>query len=189
MSLTTEEKQILLKAARKSIESVFLDIGPEEIDLNKYPALAGNAGAFVTLTKMGDLRGCIGFVKSEDNLYTSVCRAAISAAMEDRRFYPLVFNELKTVEIEISVLYDFEKMKSYDDIILGVHGLLLIEEGRRGLLLPQVPEAHGWNLEDYLTGICKKSGLPAFYWKGRTLNIELFKAEVFSEGEAEDERH
>lgn len=188
MSLTTEEKRILLEAARKSIESVFLDVEPKEIDLNKYPALAGNAGAFVTLTKSGDLRGCIGFVKSEDGLYRSVCRAAVSAAMEDRRFYPLVFGELKDIEIEISVLYDFEKMKSYDDIVLGVHGLLLIEEGRRGLLLPQVPEAHAWGKEDFLTGICKKAGLPGSFWKGRILNIELFKAEIFSERELEDER-
>lgn len=187
MSLTIEEKRILLEAARKSIESVFLNIGPKEIEISKYPALAGNSGAFVTLTKNRELRGCIGFVKSEDGLYHSICRAAVSAAMEDRRFYPLVFKELQTVEIEISVLYDFKKMKSYDDIILGEHGLLLKEEGRRGLLLPQVPGEHGWNKEDYLSGICKKAGLPGLYWQGKILNIELFKAEVFSESELENE--
>jgi AmmeMemoRadiSam system protein A len=189
MSLTSEEKGILLKAARKSIESAFIDVKPDEIDLRKYPALAANSGAFVTITKHGELRGCIGFVKAEDGLYTAACRAAIAAAMEDRRFYPLVFRELAEIEIEISVLFGFEKMNSYDDIVLGVHGLLLTEEERRGLLLPQVPKEHGWNLKDYLSGICQKAGLPSSYWEHRILNIELFQAEVFSEKEFADERH
>ena len=78
-------------------------------------------------------------------------------------------------------------MKSYDDIIIGTHGLILSERGRRGLLLPQVPIEHNMNKEDYLSALCQKTGFYSDFWKEKTLNIEMFTADIFSEDEVENE--
>ncbi len=76
-------------------------------------------------------------------------------------------------------------MNSYQDIIVGTHGLILSENGQRGLLLPQVPIEHNMNKEEFLSALCKKTGLYSELWRERTLNIEMFTAEVFSEKEFE----
>jgi AmmeMemoRadiSam system protein A len=183
MELTDKEKKILLSAARESIRAFFSGRNPLEIKYEDYPLLKVNAGAFVTLTKHGTLRGCIGFIQSENFLFDTVCDAALRAAFNDPRFYPLDENELDEIDIEISVMSPPFKMNSYDDITLGVHGLILEDMGRRALLLPQVPIEHKMNKEQYLSAICEKAGLPSLLWKSRDLKMNLFTATVFSEEE------
>jgi AmmeMemoRadiSam system protein A len=186
MELSNEAKIILLKAARKSIGTLFGGEKPEIPDFEKYPELKNKAGAFVTLTIGGKLRGCIGYIIGNGNLFETVCDAAIQAADSDPRFSPLTKDEFQKVEIEISVLGNFEKLKSYDEIEIGKHGLLL-EEGGRGLLLPQVATEHKMNREQFLTSLCHKAGLYGDYWKERLLKIKTFTAEVFSEKEFKEE--
>lgn len=184
MQLSTDEKRILLQAARKSIANAFKGTFPEEINYEAYPVMKTNAGAFVTLTEKGSLRGCIGYIFSENFLYDTVCDAARRAAFKDPRFPSLQEEELDNVEIEISVLSPPFKMNSYDEIVLGEHGLILEDYGRRALLLPQVPIEHNMDLEGYLCAICDKAGLPSDLWQERMLNMNLFTATVFSEEEA-----
>ena len=74
-------------------------------------------------------------------------------------------------------------MESYDDIIVGTHGLILTEQGQRGLLLPQVPIDHNMNKEEYLSALCEKTGFYSSLWKEKTLSVEMFTANVFSEEE------
>lgn len=183
MNFSRKEKEILLQAARDSISSLFVDKEVVEPDYQKYPDLKLKAGAFVTLKEFEELRGCIGYVISELPLFKTVCNAARSAAIHDPRFYPLKEDELNKIEIEISVLSPPFKMNNYDDIILGTHGLILEDLGRKGLLLPQVPIEHNMDKEDYLDAICNKAGLPGDSWKSRQLNMKLFTATVFSEEE------
>ena len=183
MNFSRKEKEILLQAARDSISSLFVDKEVVEPDYQKYPDLKWKAGAFVTLKEFEELRGCIGYVISELPLFKTVCNAARSAAIHDPRFYPLKEDELNKIEIEISVLSPPFKMNNYDDIILGTHGLILEDLGRKGLLLPQVPIEHNMDKEDYLDAICNKAGLPGDSWKSRQLNMKLFTATVFSEEE------
>ena len=183
MNFSRKEKEILLQAARDSISSLFVDNEVVEPDYQKYPDLKLKAGAFVTLKEFEELRGCIGYVISELPLFKTVCNAARSAAIHDPRFYPLKEDELNKIEIEISVLSPPFKMNNYDDIILGTHGLILEDLGRKGLLLPQVPIEHNMDKEDYLDAICNKAGLPGDSWKSRQLNMKLFTATVFSEEE------
>ena len=183
MNFSRDEKKILLQAARDSITSLFVDKEVEEPDCEKHPDLKIKAGAFVTLKEYEELRGCIGYVISDSPLFKTVCNAAKSAAVNDPRFYPLQKEELINIKIEISVLSPPFKMDSYDDIVLGAHGLILEDLGRKGLLLPQVPTEHNMNKEEYLEAICNKAGLPGNTWKTKQLNMKLFTATVFSEEE------
>jgi uncharacterized protein (TIGR00296 family) len=77
-------------------------------------------------------------------------------------------------------------MESYEDIILGQHGLILTEQGRRGLLLPQVPIEHNMNKEEFLNALCQKAGFHPDYWTEKQLSLEAFTALVFSEKDLEE---
>jgi uncharacterized protein len=183
MELAVEEKKILLGSARKSIQSLFEKTEIEKPDFTKYPVFETKAGAFVTLTKNGSLRGCIGYIISDQNLFDTVCDAAVNAAESDPRFPSVKESELNYISIEISVLSPPFPLSGYDEIEIGVHGLILEEKGRRGLLLPQVPVEHHLNKEQYLDAICQKTGFPAGYWRTKQLQLSGFTATVFNEEE------
>ncbi|MBU0473644.1 MAG: AmmeMemoRadiSam system protein A [Bacteroidetes bacterium] len=187
MNISIDEKRAMLKIARSSIESIFDSSKNIDVDLAKFPVLNSHKGAFVTLTKNQNLRGCIGYIISNIPLLETIQDAAKQAAIGDSRFPKLTKSEINQIAIEISILSEPFPMKSYDDIIVGIHGLILSESGRRGLLLPQVPIEHNMNKEDYLSALCQKAGFYSDFWKEKTLNIEMFTADVFSENEVENE--
>lgn len=180
MEIPDETRLVLLKAARESIRSVFGVAEIPEPDFEKYPELQKHKGAFVTLTANGELRGCIGYIFASRPLFDVVCETATQAAFADPRFPSLKEKELDKIRIEISVLSGFSIIKSYDEIEIGKHGLIL-EEGGRGLLLPQVAVEHQLSREEFLSAVCRKAGLYSDYWKERMLKIKVFTAEVFSE--------
>lgn len=184
MNISQEEKNILLKAARQSISSLFDGKKPEQPDYEKYPLLKEKLGAFVTLTINKQLRGCIGYIIGREPLFNTICSAAIHAAVNDPRFTPLKKSEFEKITIEISILSQFVPIKSYDEIIVGKHGLYL-DEGGGGLLLPQVATEHNLNREQFLSAVCNKAGFYSEFWKERMLKIKVFTAEVFSEEEME----
>ena len=187
MNISTEEKKIILQIARSSIASIYDDNVLFEIDASKFPILNSQKGAFVTLTKNNNLRGCIGYIISNLPLHETIKDAATQAAIGDPRFPKLTDNEFSKIAIEVSILSEPFPMESYDDIIVGTHGLILTEDGQRGLLLPQVPIEHNMNKEDYLSALCEKTGFYSNFWKEKILNIEMFTADVFSEKEFVDE--
>jgi len=183
MNLTKDDKRVMLIIARRAVENN-LGIGePIKIDTFNFPILKERCGAFVTLTKNRQLRGCIGYILSNDFLYETIHDAAIQASSRDPRFSPVKKNELKDIKLEISLLSVPFKMNSYDDIIVGTHGLIVSENGRRGLLLPQVPIEHNMDKDEYLSSLCLKAGLSPNLWKEKVLNIEMFTATVFNEEE------
>ena len=151
---------------------------PEEAD----DAVPEASGAFVTLKKHGQLRGCIGTLECRGSLAEEVARAAVSAACEDPRFEPVRASELDDLDIEVSVLGPLEEIdpRDPDAIVIGRHGLV-VEQGRlRGLLLPQVAPEWGWDREAFLAHTCKKAGLAPDAWKhGAT--VYRFAAEVFGD--------
>ncbi len=181
MEFSDDEKNVLLKAARDSINAVFKEAEEPVVDFEKYPSLKVKAGAFVTLTIRNELRGCIGYILAETTLFETVCDAARQAAFRDPRFLPLSYPELNQIEIEISVLSIPHRINSYDEIEIGKHGLILTYYGRRGLLLPQVATENGYNREDFLTAVCEKAGFEPFLWQKQKLNIDVFTADIFSE--------
>jgi len=144
-------------------------------------------GAFVTLHKGGQLRGCIGNIIGQKPLYLTVRDMAIAAASSDPRFRPVSKAELPDLEIEISVLSKPWKAKSADEIQMGVHGVI-VSRGwmQRGVFLPQVATETGWNREEFLSQLCaQKAGLPADAWKDPKTTLEIFTATVFSEQDIE----
>ncbi len=183
MELTDEEKQLLLSAARDSIESVFKRKTIIEPDYEKHPVLKSHAGAFVTLTEFDSLRGCIGYIIGDQPVFNTVCQAAIQASQYDPRFASVKESELNDIEIEISILSEPFPLNGYDEIELGKHGLILEEKGRRGLLLPQVPIEHKMNRDEYLDSICQKAGFHKDLWKEKQLKLMGFTATVFNENE------
>jgi AmmeMemoRadiSam system protein A len=180
MELSSEEKDILLKAARQSILEEFGECDVAKIDYTDFPKLKFELGAFVTLKINEQLRGCIGYIFAEKPLYETIVEAAKHSAFGDPRFPELNRDEFDKIKIEISVLSQFERIKSYHEIEVGKHGLLL-EEGARAVLLPQVATEQNYNRSQFLTALCHKAGLYGSYWKERMLNIKVFTANVFSE--------
>jgi len=181
MEISEEEKKLLLSAARNSIKSFFDGEEYKPIDFNLYPGLKQNLGAFVTLKIDDTLRGCIGYVFSQESLYDTVCEAAKQSAFCDPRFFPLTREEFEKVKIEISILSPPQKINNYDEIIIGKHGLILEEGKIRAILLPQVAVAHNFLREQFLSALCEKGGLPPAAWQLQKLNLMVFTAEVFSE--------
>ncbi len=184
MKISQEEKNILLIAARQSIGSLFDGKEPDQPDYKKYPLLKEKLGAFVTLTISQELRGCIGYIIGREPLFDTICSAAIHAAVNDPRFSALKKSEFEKIQIEISILSEFVPIKTYDEIILGKHGLYL-DEGGGGLLLPQVATEHNLDKEQFLSALCNKAGFYSDFWKERMLKIKVFTAEIFSEKETE----
>jgi uncharacterized protein len=180
MELSSEEKEILLRAARESIRQEFNECEVTMVDFKAYPKLKMELGAFVTLKITESLRGCIGYIFAQKPLFETIVEAAKHSAFGDPRFPELNREELDEVIIEISVLSQFEPIKSYDEIEVGKHGLLL-EEGGRAVLLPQVATEQNYNRSQFLTALCHKAGLYGNYWKERMLDIKVFTALVFSE--------
>lgn len=181
MKLSKNEKGVLLLAARDSILSLFDNARIATIDYKVYPNLEKPMGAFVTLLLKNRLRGCIGYIESDMPLFETVCAAAKLAASEDPRFVPITFDEASSIKIEISVLSTPTPITNYNDIIIGEHGIILDDEEGRGVLLPQVPVEQKWNLNEYLSGICRKAGLAPDTWENRFLHFKVFTADVFFE--------
>jgi AmmeMemoRadiSam system protein A len=107
---------------------------------------------------------------------------SIAAATQDPRFEPLGELELPEIRIEISVLSPVEEVRNIQEIEVGVHGLIISQKGRRGLLLPQVPVEYGWDRDSFLAETCRKAGLSADAWQ-KGARIEVFTAFVFGEQE------
>ncbi len=141
-------------------------------------------GAFVTLHKDGNLRGCIGEIIPVRSLYEAVLNRAVSSAFSDYRFNPLQKNELNKIDIEISALTPPKEIASWKNIKIGKHGVILRKNGRSAVFLPQVAPEHGWNLQTTLTHLSKKAGLRPDDWK-KDATFFVFEADVFGEKKKE----
>jgi AmmeMemoRadiSam system protein B/AmmeMemoRadiSam system protein A len=184
-NLSVIEKRALLDIARTAIDHHICQNKVDELFPENYSeTLRSNMGAFVTLKKDHNLKGCIGRFDASEPLYKLVQQMAIASATQDSRFLPVSKDELKEIEIEISVLTPLEKINSIDQIVLGKHGIYLVKGNRTGTFLPQVAVETGWNLEEFL-GHCSrdKAGIGWEGWKDAELFI--YEALVFSEEELE----
>ncbi len=101
-TLSAGQKKVLLALARSSIES-FVTTGKTARVTTSDPRLLKTQGAFVTLTKHGQLRGCIGSIVGDKPLWQTIREMSIAAASADPRFPPVSKDELKDIDIEISV--------------------------------------------------------------------------------------
>jgi len=178
LGFTEEEKKILKDIARKTVEAVVRGKKPPEFK-DVPEKLKEPYGIFVTLTKHGNLRGCIGHIIADEPLYKICQEMAKAAALNDPRFNPVSEKELSDIEIEISVLTPMEKVKDFKDIIIGRDGLYIRRGYYSGLLLPQVATDYGWNVEEFLEQTCVKAGLPEDAYKLKDTEIYKFSAQIF----------
>ncbi|MFA9453129.1 MAG: AmmeMemoRadiSam system protein A [Candidatus Aminicenantaceae bacterium] len=179
LQLNIDQQRFLLKLARDAIRYHFESGKPPPIAVAEG-ALKEKRGAFVTLKRKEELRGCIGYPLPHDPLYLTITEAAVMAATQDHRFTSLTLEELPNVQIEISVLTLPRKIESVSEIVLGEHGIIVTQGMYRGLLLPQVPVEWNWDLDTYLQHGCLKAGLEENAWK-KGAEIQIFSAQVFSE--------
>ncbi len=184
--ISLEDGTLLVKTARGTIET-YLREGRPPPRPKVPPRLLEKRGVFVTLTKHGELRGCIGHPLPTISLIDALIDAAISAATQDPRFPELEMDELPDVEVEVSVLTKPETVKvkhpkEYPSaIVIGRDGLIVEGGGCAGLLLPQVPVEWKWDAEDFLSNCCIKAGLLPDSWLDRNVRVSKFFAQVFGE--------
>lgn len=179
--LKNSEKKALLAFARESI-SRYLTTQTLPLARNFPVRLDFPQGAFVTLKKNGQLRGCIGHMADDIALGKTVGAVALQSAFGDSRFARVTLNELKDIEIEISVLTPMKSVASFNDIVVGRDGVLMSRSGASAVFLPQVAVENGWDRSEMLDNLCQKAGLSSGCWK-RDAQFQVFQADVFSESQ------
>ncbi|HWR82552.1 MAG TPA: AmmeMemoRadiSam system protein B [Candidatus Deferrimicrobium sp.] len=179
--LSESDKTTLLSIARQSISQHLSKGTLPEFEVSDNLRQPG--AAFVTLTKQGRLRGCIGHTVAQEPLYKTVAVCAVQAAVADSRFPPVPPDELEQLHIEISVLTPLQTVRQLNEIEVGRDGLMITLGDKRGLLLPQVATDYGWNRTQFLEQTCHKAGLPADAYKSSSASIQRFQAVVFGERE------
>jgi uncharacterized protein (TIGR00296 family) len=182
--LTDEEGLMAIRSARGAVEYVCAK-KPKPV-LKFSPVFHEKRGVFVTLTKHGDLRGCIGFPYPVMPLGDAIPNAAVAAALQDPRFPPVSRDELPAIQIEVTVLtvpvpLECRPEERPAHIEVGRHGLIIRGQGTSGLLLPQVATDYGWNATEFLDHTCTKAGFLSRCWDSDRVEVLTFEGQIFSE--------
>jgi len=178
LGLGAEDKKCLHDIAKTVIENRARGKPVPEFKVDA-PILKENRGAFVTIQKKGQLRGCIGYIEGRGPLHKTIEEMAEAAAFRDPRFAPVKEKELPELEIEISVLTPLKKITDVNEIEVGKHGIYIKSGWYSGLLLPQVATDYGWDRQTFLENTCQKAGLPTNAWKEKNIEIYIFSADIF----------
>lgn len=185
--LDPAEQAELLKIARNSINISVRGYSFPILNSSKLPIkLQENGASFVTLTKQGQLRGCIGTLEAYQPLAVDVQAHAMAAALQDDRFPPVQPEELAQIEIEVSVLTPRRELdyESPQDLIQKlrprVDGVVLQDGLRKATFLPQVweqiPQA-----EEFLAHLCQKMGAAPTLWQKKHLTVYTYQVQEFHE--------
>ena len=179
--LLNREAGRLIRIAAQTVAYSIKNGHPPALDIASFPQeLQEKRATFVTLNKNGNLRGCIGTVQAYQALIADVVENAFKAAMKDTRFLPIEIEEASELEISISLLSPFEKMTFSDEADFmnqlrpKVDGLVISDQGKRSLFLPQVWDKIPEKLE-FVSQLKQKAGLPSNYW-GDALQAWRFTA-------------
>jgi AmmeMemoRadiSam system protein A len=133
------EEHALVRLARQTIQQYLQQGRTIDPPAELSPEMAARAGAFVSLHRHGQLRGCIGTIEAtQPNVALEVIHNAISAATRDPRFAPMTADELADLEISVDVLGTAEKVDSLNDLDPRHYGVIVETGRRRGLLLPDL---------------------------------------------------
>lgn len=173
--LTQQEKNNLLHEARQVLNHLFDNSLDESLDepIVSYGVKQPH-GAYVTLRKNNELRGCIGHTITQEPLYKTVKTVTKETALHDTRFAPVTQDELKEITVEVSILSPLSPIKSYREIVLGKHGVVLSYNGASALFLPEVAIEFKWTVEEMLDQLAQKAGLPATAWREKDTQLQVF---------------
>ncbi len=187
MKISKLDRKQLLKLSRSALEHIFKtgkEIEIKDSDISKK--LKEKRATFITLTKNGQLRGCIGKLLPKKKLYQDIIENTYSAAFNDPRFPQLKKQELSKIKIEISVLDKPKKLKYKNTKDL----IRILEEEKPGVIihygfysatfLPQVWEDLK-SAKEFLSHLCQKAGLLGNTWKHKKLEIHLYRTIKFKE--------
>lgn len=179
------ERKLMLELAHQAVARAVTSGELPEVG-SVSSKLSQKRACFVTLTKTGALRGCIGNLLAQAPLYQAVLENARGAALRDPRFPPVLPDELDHLEIEISVLTEpqplqfsspaelLEKLSPFE------HGVLMHIDGRVATFLPQVwtqiPEK-----SRFLDQLAQKAGCEPGAWRERGVAISLYHVESFED--------
>lgn len=191
MELSREQGRALVRLARLTLkERIAGGLSAEERreldELRSDPAFQAPGAVFVTLTRRGMLRGCIGCLTPSGALAAAVADNALNAALNDPRFPPLTASELDGVRVEVSVLTEPQPLPYADPeelrrrLVPGVDGVVLRRGRAAATFLPQV-----WKQlprpEEFLGQLCLKAGLPRDAWKNSALEVSTYRVQAFEE--------
>ncbi len=181
--LSKEEGTIAVRLARSAIVARLSDESLKTGDLP--PIFRENRGAFVTLHKNQDLRGCIGYPEPVMTLLDAITDSAVNAALRDPRFPPVQSDEITHIVIEVTVLTPPAKIDAKPQdlpkhVEIGKHGLIVKKGLYQGLLLPQVAEEWGFDAEEFLSQTCIKAGLSPDAWLAGA-EVFSFEGQIFTE--------
>ena len=185
--LAGADKEYLLKLARQTLESAARGEPLPPLKREALPrSLLEPRATFVTLTRRGALRGCVGALQAQMPLLDDVREHAVAAAVQDFRFPPVRPDEVNSIEIEISVLTPPRSIhyESADDLLLklrpGIDGVILESGFHRATFLPQV-----WDKipdpETFVGMLCEKAGLAYEAWRKGDLKVSTYQVESFHE--------
>jgi len=181
--LSPDVKTFLLTLARQNLDASVKGLSPVVPD-NPPASTRENRGCFVTLTKHGALRGCIGYIEGIKPLFEAVIDNAKNAALSDPRFPPVAPDELSSIEVEVSVLTKPEPLPYsspqdlLDKLVPGRDGVILSKGYHQSTFLPQVWDQLPDKV-DFLEHLSMKGGMPRDGWK--TADVKLYRAVHFHE--------
>lgn len=150
-----------------------------EVALHAPPATGLHASAFVTLTEVGELRGCMGILDPHRHVRDAVAEAAACATRTDPRFRPVSPDELPRLTLEVSILGPMVPLPDPMAWRLGIDGIVVQLGGQRGLLLPEVAEENGLDRAAMLDIATRKAGLPRASWRDPRAVVYAFRTARF----------
>jgi AmmeMemoRadiSam system protein A len=180
--LPAESQKRLIEIARQTLEAVIRRCPCRAVNpLDPYLESI-HFGAFVTLFNQDELRGCIGTCTPSKPLREIVVEMTEAAATRDRRVKPVRAAELPEIHIDISVLSPLLPSPESLALKIGLHGLHVSCEVKRGVFLPQVAVEYGWDIKTFLEQTCLKANLPKDAWGSAEAVVSSFTALIIEEG-------
>ncbi|MBU7018791.1 MAG: TIGR00296 family protein [Theionarchaea archaeon] len=179
--ITEEQGKRLISIARENILYYLTHHEMTRVD-DVPPEFKEAKGVFVTLKKHEALRGCIGYPEPVYPLIDALLDSSVSAAVRDPRFPPVSAEEMKDIDVEVTVLTKPEEIvPDPRNVTIGEDGLIIEKGVFKGILLPQVPVEWEWDAEEFLCQACMKAGLPPDCWLDKDTIVYKFQGQVFSE--------
>ncbi len=159
----------LVDLARRAIAAHLSGTSLPQTEMLRDPREA--TGAFVSLKKEGQLRGCIGTIQPvRSTLVQEVVENAVSAATRDPRFLPVSLDELDSITISVDILSPPEPVPGIEDLDPSRYGVVVKSGLRKGVLLPDLPGIT--TAEEQVRIAMQKAGI------GRSEPVELLRFEV-----------
>jgi len=138
--MKAKEESAYVRLARETIEN-YIKNGKMISLPNDLPdeMIKHKAGVFVSIKKIGNLRGCIGtFMPTQENIAYEIIRNAISATVDDPRFPPVTVSELNDLVISVDILSSPEEISDILELDPKKYGVIVSSGYKKGLLLPDL---------------------------------------------------